>query len=59
MKKTEQQTTAIVSFNDEVLELPTLLELDDMDLEQVSGGTLLEHPPDCGSYCPGSETGCD
>ena len=49
MKKTDQQTTAIVSFNDKVLELPTLIELDDMDLEQVSGG--IKQIDDCGTNC--------
>lgn len=38
MKKTDQETTGIVTFNDKVLDLPTLIELDEMDLEQVSGG---------------------
>lgn len=46
MKKTKTETLEITSFNDRIPELPSLIELDELALEGVVGGSA-----DCGTNC--------
>lgn len=43
MQKENKKNDQIVSFNVDIPELPTLIELDEEELEQVAGGV----PPTC------------
>ncbi len=46
MKKTKTESLEIMSFNDQIPELPSLIELDELALEGVVGGVA-----DCGTNC--------
>ena len=44
-EKTCQKSNEIESFNSQVSEVPTLMELDEMDLEEVAGGDRSDDQP--------------
>jgi hypothetical protein len=49
--KVKTETLEVVSFNNRVPDLQTLIELDELDLECVSGGRMDECGTNCGVNC--------